>query len=78
MTGAEMAKQMKNIGCYKIREGGNHEIFFRHGDSICDVTSLSVTGIKVRKINKVPISLWCKDRRRDGKTNEKYWMLQNP
>ena len=28
MTGAEMAKQMKNIGCYKIREGGNHEIWY--------------------------------------------------
>lgn len=28
MKGSELAKMMKKIGCYKIREGGNHEIWY--------------------------------------------------
>ncbi len=28
MKGSEMAKKMNRIGCYKIREGGNHEIWY--------------------------------------------------
>lgn len=28
MKGSELVKELKKIGCYKIREGGNHELWY--------------------------------------------------